>query len=66
MDQDKIRQVLRSVVEESGLMQQLRQDPESLKRRFDLNDREVEALASARVIAQVETITFETGTTFTV
>jgi hypothetical protein len=67
MDQDKIRHVLRSVVEESELMRQMQQDPESLRERFDLNDREVEALTSARMIVQVQdtTLTFVTGTTIT-
>jgi hypothetical protein len=67
MDQDKVRHVLRSVVEESALMRQLQQNPESLRERFDLNDREVEALTSARMIVQVQdtTLTFVTGTTIT-
>jgi hypothetical protein len=63
----ELREVLRAIADDSKTLRQLREDPDQLAKRFDLDDRVRKALKDVDVIIAMRprAVTFETGSTFT-
>jgi len=65
----KLGRLFQAMVKESEAIRLLRDDPEALAKRFELDPRDLEALRAADdlvITLRGKEITFETGSTFTV
>lgn len=71
---EKIAKIMRTVRDEPELLEALKENPEALGDRFDLEDDELAALRSSDLLLEVRpknplldvtTYTFDTGTTIT-
>jgi hypothetical protein len=64
----KLGRLFQAMVSESEAIRLLRDDPEALAKRYDLDPRDLKALRAADslvITLRGEEVTFETGSTFT-